>query len=158
MDNVSAGWNAVFGIVLTALLIPAGIIGCEQSKPSADAKKEAPAAATESAPAAEEPKQEMPAVGGDAPLMSPASSPGGKENDEGVTHAQQGNWDVAEGHFKKAIEADPKLAEAQFNLGLALDKLGKHEDATAAFKKAVELAPDNSKIKDSPILKKHTSM
>ena len=157
MDNATAGWSPVIGIVLTALLVPAGLIGCEQSKPAADAKKEAPAAATEPAPAAGEAKQEMAAAGADAPLMAPASSPGREANDEGVSQAQQGHWDVAESHFRKALDADPKLAEASFNLGLALDKLGKHGDATAAFKKAVELAPDNSKIKDSPILKKHTS-
>jgi Flp pilus assembly protein TadD len=157
MDNATAGWNAVIGIVLTTLLVPAGLIGCEQSKPAADVKKEAPAAATEPAPAAGEAKQEMAAAVGDAPMMAPASSPGREANDEGVSQAQQGHWDVAEGHFKKAIEADPKLAEAQFNLGLALDKLGKHGEATAAFKTALELAPTNLKIKDSPILKKHTS-
>jgi len=157
MDDMTTGCNKVTGIALAGLLVAAGLTGCEQSKPAADAKKEAPAAATEPAPAAGEAKQEMAAAVGDAPMMAPASSPGAKENDEGVTHAQKGNWDVAEGHFKKAIEADPKLAEAQFNLGLALDKLGKHGEATAAFKTALELAPTNPKIKDSPILKKHTS-
>jgi len=158
MDDMSTGCNKVTGIALAGLLVAAGLTGCEQSKPAADAKKEAPAAATESAPAAGEAKQEMAAAGVDVPMMAPPSSPGREANDEGVNQAQQGHWDVAEGHFRKALEADPKLAEAQFNLGLALDKLGKHEDATAAFKKAVELAPDNSKIKDSPILKKHTGM
>jgi Flp pilus assembly protein TadD len=36
-----------------------------------------------------------------------------------------------------------------------LDKMGKHEDATASFKKALELAPNDPSIKDSEILKKH---
>jgi len=92
---------------------------------------------------------------GDAALMSPASSAGRTENDEGVGHYRQGHWDVAEGHFRKAIAADPKLAEAHYNLGLALDKMGKHEDATASFKKVVELAPSNSPLRDSVILKEH---
>ena len=157
MDDMTTGCNKVTGIALAGLLVAAGLTGCEQSKPAADAKKEAPVVATEPAPAAGEAKQEMAAAVGDAPMMAPASSPGRGANDEGVSQAQQGHWDVAEGHFKKAIEADPKLAEAQFNLGLALDKLGKHGEATAAFKTALELAPTNPKIKDSPILKKHTS-
>lgn len=102
-----------------------------------------------------ESKQEAAKPVGDAALMSPASSAGRMENDEGVGHYKQGHWDVAEGHFRKAIQADAKLAEAHYNLGLALDKLGKHADATASFKKAVEVAPPGSPIKDSVILKEH---
>ena len=91
----------------------------------------------------------------DTALMSPASSPGRADNDEGVGHYKQGHWDVATDWFKKAVKADPNLAEAHYNLALSLDKMGKHEDATAAFKKAADLAPANPTIKDSPILKKH---
>jgi Flp pilus assembly protein TadD len=91
-------------------------------------------------------------------LMSPASSAGRADNDEGVGHYKQGHWDVSEGHFRKAVKADPNLAEAHYNLGLALDKMGKHDEATAEFKKAAELAPGNPAIKDSAILKKHTAM
>jgi len=94
----------------------------------------------------------------DSALMSPAGSAGRMDNDEGVGHYKQGHWDVAEGHFRKAMKADPNLAEAHYNLGLALDKMGKHDEATAEFKKAAELAPTNAAIKDSPILKKHIAM
>ena len=94
----------------------------------------------------------------DTALMSPASSPGRADNDEGVGHYKQGHWDVATDWFKKAVKADPNLAEAHYNLALSLDKMGKHEDATAAFKKAAELAPANPAIKDSAILKKHLGM
>ena len=94
----------------------------------------------------------------DSGLMSPAGSAGRTDNDEGVGHYKQGHWDVAEGHFRKAMKADPNLAEAHYNLGLALDKMGKHDEATAEFKKAAELAPTNAAIKDSPILKKHIAM
>ena len=96
--------------------------------------------------------------GADTALMSPASSPGRADNDEGVGHYKQGHWDVATDWFKKAVKADPNLAEAHYNLALSLDKMGKHEDATAAFKKAAELAPANPTIKDSTILKKHLGM
>jgi len=94
----------------------------------------------------------------DTALMSPASSPGRADNDEGVGHYKQGHWEVATDWFKKAVKADPNLAEAHYNLALSLDKMGKHEDATAAFKKAAELAPANPAIKDSAILKKHLGM
>ena len=98
------------------------------------------------------------AVGADSALMAPPSSPGRAINDEGVGHYKQGHWDVASEGFKKAIKADPNLAEAHYNSALSLDKMGKHEDATASFKKAAELAPTNPAIKDSPILKKHLGM
>ena len=97
-------------------------------------------------------------VGADTAIMAPASSVGRTDNDEGVGHYRQGHWDVAEGHFRKAVKADANLAEAHFNLGLTLDKIGKHDDATAEFKKAAELAPTKTAIKESPILKKHLGM
>ena len=95
---------------------------------------------------------------GDSPLAAPASSPARMDNDEGVGHYQQGHWDVASEHFRKAVKADPSSAVAYYNLGLAQDKMGKHEEATASFKNAVDLAPNDPVIKDSEILKKHTSM
>ena len=94
----------------------------------------------------------------DSALMSPPSSTGRTDNDEGVGHYKQGHWDVSEGHFRKAIKADSNLAEAHYNLGLALDKMAKHDEATTEFKKAAELAPTNPAIKDSAILKKHIAM
>lgn len=88
-------------------------------------------------------------------LPAPDASPGKAENEKGIEHFKEGHWDVAEKHFKGAIEADPNLAEAHYNLALALDKLGNHGDATNHFRKALELAGDNPKIKDSQILKDH---
>ena len=88
-------------------------------------------------------------------LVAPATSFGRSTNDEGVQHGQQGHWDVAEKAFRKAIETDDNLAEAQFNLGVVLDKQGKHQEAAKAFKKAAELAPTNKLITESAIVKKH---
>jgi tetratricopeptide (TPR) repeat protein len=61
-------------------------------------------------------------------------------------------------HYRKAVKADPNSAVVHYNVALTLDKMGKHEDATASFKKALELAPDDPSIKDSEILKKHVGM
>jgi hypothetical protein len=44
--------------------------------------------------------------------MAPAGSPGRADYDEGVGHYKQGLRDVAADWFKKAIKADPSLAEA----------------------------------------------
>ncbi len=156
MNDAGKRWYKVIGITLVGLLITAWFAACEQSQPDADTKKETPAVSNKFKPDAEEAKQDMPAASTDTALMAPASSPGRTANDEGVNHAQQGHWNVAEGHFRKALESDLKLAEAHFNLGLALNEMGKHEDATVAFKKTAELAPENTKITESVILKQHT--
>jgi Tfp pilus assembly protein PilF len=104
------------------------------------------------------PTGQAPKAGEETALMSAAGSAGRADNDEGVGHYRQGHWDVSADWFQKAIKADANLAEAHYNLALAMDKMRKHEDATAHFKKAAELAPNKPTIKDSPILKKHTGM
>lgn len=94
----------------------------------------------------------------DAPLFAPASSTARTDNDEGVGHYQQGHWDVAMGHFQKAVKADANSAVVHYNVALTLDKMGRHDEATRSFKKALELAPNDPTIKDSEILKKHIAM
>jgi Flp pilus assembly protein TadD len=152
---------ATIGVACVGLVAMLGLAGCEERQPPMESKQEMPAPKVEATPTekaqTEQAKMEMSTTDIAAVLTAPEGSPGRAENKEGVTHAQQGHWDVAEGHFRKALVADPKLAEAQFNLGLALNKQGKHDEATAAFKKAAEMAPDNAMITESPILKKHTS-
>ncbi len=90
-----------------------------------------------------------------AALLASEDSPGKDHNDDGVRHYEQAHWDQAEGHFSQAIEADPNLAEAHYNLALALDHLGNHGAATESFKQAASLAPNNPDIAESPILKQH---
>ncbi|TKS63310.1 MAG: hypothetical protein EWM73_01579 [Nitrospira sp.] len=159
MDARTQCRNTIIGIAFVGLLGTTGLVGCEEKQPAMDAKKEVPAVSSQSEPVAGEanPAPAPAPAGTDTVLVAPVSSPGRVANDEGISHAQQDHWVVAEGHFRKAVEADPKLAEAQFNLGLTLDKLSKHDEAKIAFKKAAELAPGNPTITESPILKKHTS-
>ena len=47
----------------------------------------------------------------------------------------------AAGEFEAAVKAKPAYAEAQYNLGVARDGLGKKEEAVAAYKEAVRLKP-----------------
>ena len=85
------------------------------------------------------------------PLATPpgADPSAAKHNAEGIEHYNLGHWDVAKEHFEAAVNADPKLAEAHYNLALAFHKLGAHAEATAHFKEAAELAPSNTAITDS---------
>ncbi len=134
----------------------------EQAAESVTEKEEAPAptmAETKEAEVKEETAEKsMADIGSLATggaLMAAETEAGAKENSQGVEHYKEGHWDVAEKHFREAIAANSKLAEAHYNLALALDKLGNHGDATNHFKTALDLGPDNPKIKDSQILKDH---
>jgi Flp pilus assembly protein TadD len=121
------------------LFIVASVASCDSNQPGGGGTKKAAAAA-------------------DAPLLAPASTPARADNDEGVGHYQQGHWDVAMGHFQKAVKADANSAVVHYNIALTLDKMGKHDQATQSFKKALNLAPNDPTIKDSEILKKHLTM
>ena len=127
--------NILLGIVV---LVVISFVGCDSSQTGSGTRKAGPA--------------------GDAPLVAPASSGARMENDEGVGHYQQGHWEVAMEHFRKAVKGDPNSAIAHYNIALTLDKMGKHDEATKSFKKASELAPTDPLIKDSEILKKHVAM
>jgi Tfp pilus assembly protein PilF len=94
-------------------------------------------------------------------LMSPAgmtNTAAAAKNNEGVDHLVQGHFEISESFFRDAIAAKNNFAEAHFNLGVALDGLGKHEDAKAAFQQAKEFGAGNPKIADQEILKKHLGM
>ncbi|MFQ5587837.1 MAG: tetratricopeptide repeat protein [Nitrospiria bacterium] len=93
-------------------------------------------------------------------LMSPSAVTGdaARKNNEGVDHLVQGHYDVALKYFKEALAMKPNFAEAHFNMAISLDGMGKHTEATAAFKKAKEFGGENQKIVDSTILKKHLNL
>ena len=94
-------------------------------------------------------------------LMSPAgmtNTEAAAKNNEGVDHLVQGHYGISENFFRDAITAKPNFAEAQFNLAVALDGQGKHEDAKAAFQQALEFGANNPKIADQEVLKKHLGM
>jgi Flp pilus assembly protein TadD len=62
----------------------------------------------------------------------------------------------AEQAFRQAIAADAGLAEAHYNLALALDRTGRKEEAKKHYIEAANLAPGNKVIWDSPPLRQQT--
>jgi Tfp pilus assembly protein PilF len=89
------------------------------------------------------------------PMDSPSAA---QHNLEGIQAYNNGQWAEATPHFESAIQADPNLPEAHFNLALTLHKLGKHELATQHFQKAGELAPESKEIVDSSVYRNHLGL
>lgn len=132
---------SVVACVMCVGLIPI-FASCESNKP------ESPAVKTSAAAAVPVPE---------TALMAAAGSPGQAANDKAVSQYKEGKIEAAIEGFKKAAKADPKSAEVQYNLGLSFDRMGKHDEAAAAFMQATALSPTNPAIRDSAIAKKHTS-
>jgi tetratricopeptide (TPR) repeat protein len=57
--------------------------------------------------------------------------------------AERGDFDVALRHFDAVVEADPTDPLAQNNRGFCLYHLGKHDEAIAAYQRAIELDREN---------------
>ncbi len=146
MNAQSLGLGVLFLIGLLSSGCDSGEYGA--STP-AEPKAESALTLTTEGPAVGEPST----IGG--ALLATAGSAGAQENDEGVTHFKQEHWDVAKEHFTQALALNPDLPEGQYNLALALDKLGNHGEATNHFNMALNLAPEDPRIKDSEILKTH---
>src|SRR5262245_20093291 len=75
------------------------------------------------------------------------AAPGSKANghiNKGIEHYERGNLDVAKMHFIAAEEADPRSAEAYYDVGLVLDKMGDHRNATQHFKNGLRTRKEQS--------------
>jgi len=60
-----------------------------------------------------------------------------------LVHSQTGREGDAQAHFQEAIRADPSLASAYTGLGYLRDLQKRRQEATAAYQKALALAPDD---------------
>jgi len=101
----------------------------------------------------------LPAFSDEGPLKFPTSKSSNaiayKHNEEGISHYNQGHYDVALKHFQMASKVDTSMGESHYNEALCLDKLGKHGDATNHFYAARKYAKGNSDILGSKILNAH---
>ena len=60
---------------------------------------------------------------------------------QGLRYAQAGQLPQAVAHFRKVLQARPDLAQAHYNLGVALAEQGKLQEAAASFREAISLRP-----------------
>ncbi|KKQ79541.1 MAG: hypothetical protein UT02_C0032G0003 [Parcubacteria group bacterium GW2011_GWC2_38_7] len=63
---------------------------------------------------------------------------------KGIGYAKQGEYDQAILNFNKALEINPKHAEAYINRGNAYFFKGQHNEAIKDFNKAIEIEPGNA--------------
>ena len=92
---------------------------------------------------------------GPLPLSKGANADANMHNEAGITSWNNGDPKGALGHFKEASAIDSSLGEVHFNEAVALDKIGKHGEATMHFKAALKRAGGNEKITKSKILHGH---
>jgi tetratricopeptide (TPR) repeat protein len=65
----------------------------------------------------------------------------------GITAQQHGDYKTAIEDYRKALAIDPKLAEAQSNLGAALAEVGDYDAAIEADTRAMASAPDKTAVR-----------
>ena len=53
-------------------------------------------------------------------------------------------WKEAAAAYRRALQADPRLPEAHFDLGVALQSQGDYAGAIAAYQAAVQLRPESA--------------
>ncbi|MDH5427812.1 MAG: tetratricopeptide repeat protein [Nitrospirota bacterium] len=74
---------------------------------------------------------------------------------EGNRLFREGRWEGARQQFQAAVQEQPDLAEAHYNLALAMDHMGDRDAAKPHFIKAANLAPGHKVIWDSPPLRRY---
>lgn len=74
---------------------------------------------------------------------------------EGNRLFREGRWEGARQQFQFAVQAEPDLAEAHYNLALAMNHMGDQAGAKPHFIKAANLAPGHKVIWDSPPLRRY---
>lgn len=67
----------------------------------------------------------------------------------GAKVAMRGSWNEALFRFERATRLDPNLPRAWNNLAVALENLGRFEEAGAAYEKAMALAPEDRRIREN---------
>ena len=67
----------------------------------------------------------------------------------GIDVAMRGLWREAIYRWQKAVELDPRYAEAYNDLAVAYEHEGQLEKAREAYEKALEIEPNNSQIRQN---------
>ena len=79
-------------------------------------------------------------MGAAAPLLAQESSARAAFR-EGAAAQQAADFEGAAVAYRRAIEVDPRFAEAHANLGAVLARLGQYKDAVSSFERALAINP-----------------
>jgi Flp pilus assembly protein TadD len=131
-------------LMLLVVIVPFLSVGCSGEKK--DAKASEPTG------------NAMIIAEGPLTLPEDSNTEASGHNKEGISHYNQGHYDVALKHFKMASSIASGVGEAHYNEALCLDKLGRHGDATNQFYAARKKAYGNQAILKSGILNAHAPM
>ena len=74
---------------------------------------------------------------------------------EGNRLFKERRWRDAEEKYQIAIQSFPSLAEAHYNLGLALYRQGRFSESRGHFTRAVKLEPRNSVYRNAPPFRRY---
>jgi tetratricopeptide (TPR) repeat protein len=89
-----------------------------------------------------------PASSTQIPSLSPAQAPSAKTDDamelvkQGEKLNSEGQFSEALALYQRALQASPKLYQAELDMGVTLDLEGKYQEARQHLAKAIELASD----------------
>jgi len=67
----------------------------------------------------------------------------------GNINYDKGNYNESIENYERAIEENPRFADAWYNKGTALCRLGMYEEAIKAFDKALEISPNYANAREN---------
>ena len=89
------------------------------------------------------------AVASASPARADARGDAKSQVDFGIDVAMRGLWREAVYRWEKAVELDPKYAEAYNDLAVAYEHEGQLQKARQAYEKALEIEPNNVQIRQN---------
>ena len=83
------------------------------------------------------------------PAWADARSEARSQVEFGINVAQKGLWREAIYRWEKAVEIDPTYAAAHNDLAIGYEHEGQLDKARKAYERALELAPNNTQIRQN---------
>jgi tetratricopeptide (TPR) repeat protein len=73
--------------------------------------------------------------------VPPATQNAEYYSNRGTAHFKKGEYDQAISDFNRALEINPRFADAYYNRGYAYGSKGQYDEAIADYSRVIELSP-----------------